>query len=357
MFVLDGGLARINGAKLTNVRLDSDDDDVKKESPEKPSESVLFGKVEVGKTNDAIKKGEIPGRLLLTTEVLKKLNSLGLSDEHKSEIARIISENIDDSIASKAPRYLALASDRYELLVNFGSKTSDDFHTLFVKSFGEEYSKWLETLLQNDKESREIEKVMVILCFLTSNPLGVISSLKNLLSSLETAGALQMAGGGIHDAGSVAASNIASKAKDNPDAAKYEANQFSSLASSIPEHLDAGHGVESQSLDEGSLIIDQGNFQYEGASISIRDKETGEIIPLIEEENDFYDSDESIEEVHAAAHEAVGNALTITESAKKSQHEVNRIADEKKKEDGESQIRELTSEQRNLNGKNINYTV
>lgn len=77
----------------------------------------------------------------------------------------------------------------------------------------EEFQKLTEVRLAQNKESREMDLVMTVMTFCTSNPVGVISTLKNLLGSLTSPAAKQLAGSSISQVTNFAAGEALSAAK------------------------------------------------------------------------------------------------------------------------------------------------
>lgn len=325
MFILDGGLARILSSFVASVKGTKGKDETEKEASKKPSENVTFGEVKVEENSSLLDKDLVPPKLFLTQQVLKKIDKLGLSDKQKGEIARIVSKSVSDSDAPKISKYLT--DDRYELIFNFGNTKTNDISQAFSNIFGEEYAQLLRLRFLADKETREIEKVLTLLSFSTSNPKGVISSLKNLLSSLITPAALQMAGSAMSDVTSFYAGQLTKEAVYDPENARKDANDLSLITGSIPEHLAIGHEGINHVHENNIGHIDIDNIEgYVHQSISFLDKETNEIVDEFVIYSDEY-AQYGDEDVHDAAHEAINSAQDAIDPARKSLYEVNRIAD------------------------------
>lgn len=147
----------------------------------------------------------------------------------------------------------------------------------------EELQKLLEVKLSSSKESREMDLVMTIMTFCTSNPTGVISSLKNLLGSLTSPAAKQLAGSSIGQVTNFAVGEAlsAAKYKGSSDAAKDLLAALKGAMSTAVNSCTCSHdGCSQGELDTHSEnltnVASQPTTHTE--EFVIIDKETGEIV-------------------------------------------------------------------------------
>lgn len=146
----------------------------------------------------------------------------------------------------------------------------------------EELQKLLEVKLSGSKESREMDLVMTIMTFCTSNPVGVISSLKNLLGSLTSPAAKQLAGSSIGQVTNFAADQAinAAKYKGSADAAKDLLAALKGAMSTAINSCNCSHdGCSQGELDTHSenLTNIASTPTSHTEEFVIIDKETGEI--------------------------------------------------------------------------------
>lgn len=189
-----------------------------------------------------------------------------------------------DKIADK------LKSDRFEVVKVGDSKTSSlkDSVQEFLTQLGdtgltnEELQKMLEVKLASSKESREMDLVLTLLTFSTSNPTSVISSLKNLLGSLTSPAAKELAGSSISSVADFAKYQALSQAKYKgcTDAAKELLSALrgaiSNAVCSCSCHSDgcSPEELHAHTEDLNSQVSMPGTHTEEFVII---DKETGEI--------------------------------------------------------------------------------